>query len=75
MVCGVIIAENVLRLVPKNTHSWDKFVSPEEFERMLKDNNCNVALIYGMKYEFWRDHWAWSSCMDINYAMHAIKDY
>ena len=75
MVCGVIIAENVLRLVPKNTHSWDKFVSPEAFKRMLKDNNCNVALIYGMKYEFWRDHCEWSSCMDINYAMHAIKDY
>lgn len=71
---GIQIAENVLNLLPQNTHSWDKFISPEELERLLKDNNCSVALIHGMKYEFLNNQWHWSDCKDINYAMHAIKD-
>lgn len=71
---GIQIAENVLRLLPRNTHTWDKFITPEELERLLKDNNCSVSLIHGMKYEFWKNHWEWSQCMDINYAIHAVKD-
>lgn len=71
---GIQIAESVLRLLPRNTHTWDKFITPEELERLLIDNNCSVSLIHGMKYEFWKNHWEWSQCMDINYAIHAVKD-
>lgn len=71
---GIQIAENILQLLPRNTHLWDKFIMPEELERILKDNNCSVALIHGMKYEFWKNKWDWSECSDINYAVHAIKD-
>ncbi|XP_063702027.1 ubiquinone biosynthesis O-methyltransferase, mitochondrial [Culicoides brevitarsis] len=71
---GIQVAENILSLLPKNTHQWEKFITPEELERLLKDNNCSVSLTHGMTYEFWRNTWAWSECMDINFAMHAVKD-
>uniref|UniRef100_A0A336KST0 Ubiquinone biosynthesis O-methyltransferase, mitochondrial n=1 Tax=Culicoides sonorensis TaxID=179676 RepID=A0A336KST0_CULSO len=71
---GILVAENVLNLLPPGTHSWDKFTTPEELERLLKDNNCSVSLIHGMKYEFWCNQWDWTECLEINYAVHAIKN-
>jgi polyprenyldihydroxybenzoate methyltransferase / 3-demethylubiquinol 3-O-methyltransferase len=71
---GVIAAENFMNLVPKDTHDWNLFISPEEVKKILKDLNCSTALIHGMRYEFWRNGFEWSSCTDINYALHAVKN-
>lgn len=71
---GILVAENVLRLLPRNTHSWDKFVSPEEVESILKNFNCQTVLVHGMFYEFWRDQWTWVNNRELTYALHAIKD-
>lgn len=73
-VGGIIVAENVLNLVPKNTHDWEKFVPPEEIERILQDLNCTTILVHGIAYKVWSDEWEWSRCKDINYAIHAVKD-
>jgi polyprenyldihydroxybenzoate methyltransferase / 3-demethylubiquinol 3-O-methyltransferase len=71
---AVIAAENILNLVPKDTHDWNLFIGPEEVKKILKDLNCSTALVHGMKYEFWRNHFEWSSCTDICYALHAVKN-
>lgn len=34
---GVIIAENVLKLLPKGTHDWKMFIGPPQVQRMLED--------------------------------------
>lgn len=73
-LAGVIVAENVLNLVPKNTHDWSLFISPADVETILKDLNCSTVLIHGMRYEFWRNTCVWSSYTGINYALHAIKN-
>lgn len=33
---AVFVAENVLNLVPKNTHDWNKFISPHALQRLLE---------------------------------------
>lgn len=71
---GVVVAENVLDLIPKNTHDWNLFISPEEVKRMLRDLDCATQLVNGVKYEFWRNNFAWTSYTDINYALHATKN-
>lgn len=71
---GVIIAENVLNLTPKNTHDWNLFISPGEVERILKDLNCSTVLVHGARYEFWRNAFSWSSSTSINYALQAVKN-
>lgn len=73
-LAGVIVAEHVLNLVPKNTHDWNLFVSPAEVEKILKDLNCSTVLVHGMRYEFWRNTCVWSSYTGINYALHAVKN-
>lgn len=71
---GIFVAENILRLVPPNTHQWEKFISPEDVSDILKDFGCQTVLVHGMAYEFWCDNWEWCSRQDINYALHAIKN-
>jgi polyprenyldihydroxybenzoate methyltransferase / 3-demethylubiquinol 3-O-methyltransferase len=71
---GVIAAEHILNLVPKDTHDWNLFVSPKEVEQILKTLNCSTVLVHGMRYEFWRNTCVWSSYDGINYALHAVKN-
>ncbi|KAG7259273.1 hypothetical protein CRUP_019676, partial [Coryphaenoides rupestris] len=33
---GIVAAEQLLRLVPRGTHDWDKFISPTELQRLLE---------------------------------------
>ena len=33
---GIVAAEYVLRLVPKGTHDWDLFISPESLQKIFE---------------------------------------
>lgn len=35
---GIVVAEQLLRIVPSGTHDWDKFISPVELERLLESS-------------------------------------
>lgn len=35
---AILMAEQILRLVPENTHQWDKFLSPIEIQRILEES-------------------------------------
>jgi len=41
---AVFGAENILRLVPKGTHDWEKFVTPDDLEYHLENSMCLNAL-------------------------------
>lgn len=73
-LAGIVIAEQVANIVPKNTHDWNLFISPAEVEKILKDLNCSTTLVHGMRYEFWRNTCVWSSYTGVNYALHAVKN-
>lgn len=73
-LAGIIAAEHILSLVPKNTHDWNLFISPEDVEKILKDLNCSTVLVHGMRYEFWRNTCVWSRYTGVNYALHAVKN-
>lgn len=34
---GIIMSENVLNLLPKGTHQFEKFIEPVKLQRMLED--------------------------------------
>lgn len=34
---GIVIAEYVLRWLPKGTHQWEKFITPPQLQRFLED--------------------------------------
>ncbi|KAF0045024.1 hypothetical protein F2P81_001553 [Scophthalmus maximus] len=41
---GIVVAEQLLRIVPSGTHDWEKFISPVELERLLESNEPPVRV-------------------------------
>ncbi|XP_051575620.1 ubiquinone biosynthesis O-methyltransferase, mitochondrial-like isoform X2 [Myxocyprinus asiaticus] len=70
---GIVAAEQLLRIVPSGTHDWEKFISPEDLERLLESSGFYVEAIRGMMYNPLTGVWSWQKSTAINYALHAIK--
>ncbi|KAM3873592.1 ubiquinone biosynthesis O-methyltransferase, mitochondrial [Diretmus argenteus] len=70
---GIVAAEQLLRIVPRGTHDWEKFISPVELERLLESNGFSVQSVRGMLYNPVSGNWSWTNSTAINYALHAIK--
>ncbi|KAM9666093.1 ubiquinone biosynthesis O-methyltransferase, mitochondrial isoform 2-T2 [Trichechus inunguis] len=70
---GIIFAEQIAGLVPKGTHTWEKFVSPEKLESILESNGLSVQTVTGMLYNPFSGFWHWSENTSLNYAAHAVK--
>ncbi|KAM6185177.1 ubiquinone biosynthesis O-methyltransferase, mitochondrial [Rhynchocyon petersi] len=70
---GIIFAEQIMGLVPKGTHTWEKFVSPEKLESILESNGLSVQTVTGMLYNPFSGYWHWSENTSLNYAAYAVK--
>uniref|UniRef100_A0A8D3E8M6 Ubiquinone biosynthesis O-methyltransferase, mitochondrial n=1 Tax=Scophthalmus maximus TaxID=52904 RepID=A0A8D3E8M6_SCOMX len=70
---GIVVAEQLLRIVPSGTHDWEKFISPVELERLLESNGFSVQSVQGMLYNPASGAWSWTNSTAINYALHAVK--
>lgn len=70
---AIVGAEYVLRWVPRGTHQWDKFVTPEELEGAFEDAGLNVIGERGVIYNPFADRWQLSSDMDVNYMLAGEK--
>ncbi|XP_024124194.1 ubiquinone biosynthesis O-methyltransferase, mitochondrial isoform X1 [Oryzias melastigma] len=71
---AIVVAEQLLRIVPTGTHNWEKFISPEELERLLESNGFTVQSVQGMMYSPLSGAWSWADSTAINYALHAVKE-
>lgn len=65
----IVGAEYVLRWLPRGTHEWSKFVTPDELERYLADAGLTVTEQAGVVYNPLADKWSISSDMDVNYMV------
>jgi 2-polyprenyl-6-hydroxyphenyl methylase / 3-demethylubiquinone-9 3-methyltransferase len=70
---AIVGAEYVLRWVPRGTHQWDKFVTPEELETAIEHSGLQVIGERGVIYNPFADHWQLSSDMDVNYMLAAQR--
>lgn len=70
---AIVAAENVLGLVAKGTHTWDKFVTPDEVKLTLEKSNTFVKYQSGMCYNPLTKRWSWSDDTSVNYALYAQK--
>uniref|UniRef100_I3IU63 Ubiquinone biosynthesis O-methyltransferase, mitochondrial n=1 Tax=Oreochromis niloticus TaxID=8128 RepID=I3IU63_ORENI len=72
-VLGIVVAEQLLRIVPNGTHDWEKFVSPVDLECLLESHGFSVQSVKGMLYNPLSGAWSWTDSTAINYALHAVK--
>ena len=66
---AIVGAEYVLRWLPRGTHQWDKFVTPQELERNFESAGLDVTGERGVIYNPFADRWQLSSDMDVNYML------
>jgi 2-polyprenyl-6-hydroxyphenyl methylase / 3-demethylubiquinone-9 3-methyltransferase len=70
---AIVGAEYVLRWLPRGTHQWDKFVTPNELETAFEQAGLQVIGERGVIYNLFADRWQLSSDMDVNYMLVAEK--
>lgn len=68
---GIVAAEYVLRWVPRGTHSWDKFVSPQDLSQSLSSLGLGNQELVGVAYSPLQRKWAFSPSTDVNYFLWA----
>lgn len=70
---AIFAAENVLRWLPKGTHSYEKLVRPQELEGPLAEAGMQVIDRTGVFYSPISDSWNLSRDMDVNYMFLARR--
>ncbi len=70
---AIFMAENVLRWLPKGTHSYDKLVKPSELEDPINRAGMQVVDKTGVFYNPLLDRWNYSRDMDVNYMILAER--
>lgn len=70
---AVIGAEYVLRLLPRGTHDYARFVKPSELAAMCRKAGLSLSGLTGMTYNPFTRTYALGPDVDVNYILHATK--
>ena len=70
---AIVGAEYVLGWLPKGTHDWDRFITPDELKRMLRDGGVTPTDTTGVLYNPLTDGWRQSRDAGVNYMVAAGK--
>ena len=66
-------AEYVLRWLPRGTHDWNKFLTPDELKALITRNGLTIADETGVVFHPLADEWRKSRDMGINYMVLAER--
>ena len=70
---AVIGAEYVLRLLPRGTHDYARFIRPSELAAMGRNAGLEISQVTGMTYNPFTRVYALGPDADVNYILHARK--
>jgi 2-polyprenyl-6-hydroxyphenyl methylase / 3-demethylubiquinone-9 3-methyltransferase len=70
---AIVGAEYILRWLPRGTHQWDKFVTPNELEIAIEQSGSRIIAETGVIYNLLADRWQLGADMDVNYMIVAEK--
>jgi 2-polyprenyl-6-hydroxyphenyl methylase/3-demethylubiquinone-9 3-methyltransferase len=73
-VFAVIGAEYVLKLLPKGTHDYGKFVKPSELARHCRAAGLEVREIRGMSYNPITRSYSLGNDASVNYLVHSTRE-
>ena len=71
---AVLGAEYILRMLPRGTHEYKKFIKPSEIAAVLRSNDMQVRDITGMSYNPMTKNYSLGRDIDVNYLMTASFD-
>ena len=73
-VKAIVGAEYILRWLPIGTHDWNKFLKPEELEKMINDVGISTVDVKGLSYNPFLNRWKKSNDLSVNYIITAKKN-
>ena len=72
-IFAIVGAEYILRWLPIGTHEWEKFVKPQELQKIQKKNNLVLNKLDGMNFNMIKDEWKISKDTSVNYIAKFVK--
>jgi 2-polyprenyl-6-hydroxyphenyl methylase/3-demethylubiquinone-9 3-methyltransferase len=69
-----VVAEHLMKIVPKGTHQHLKFIKPSELAHMARSAGLVIQDSSGIDFNPILNHYALSSSMEINYLMAFRKE-
>jgi 2-polyprenyl-6-hydroxyphenyl methylase/3-demethylubiquinone-9 3-methyltransferase len=66
-------AEYILKLLPKGTHQYDKFIKPSELSRFCRNSGLVIESMIGMHYSPISGNYWLASGVDVNYIIRCRK--
>ncbi|MFW5824826.1 MAG: bifunctional 2-polyprenyl-6-hydroxyphenol methylase/3-demethylubiquinol 3-O-methyltransferase UbiG [Marinobacter sp.] len=70
---AIVGAEYLLRLLPKGTHQWSRFIRPSEMSAYLRQAGLEIRDLSGMTYNPLTKVYRLARDVDVNYLMHAVR--
>ena len=70
---AIIGVEYILGWLPRGTHDWSKFITPDELKIFLSSNGLKIDEIIGMKYNPFLNSWSRSKDLSVNYLGFSSK--
>jgi 2-polyprenyl-6-hydroxyphenyl methylase/3-demethylubiquinone-9 3-methyltransferase len=67
---AIVGAEYFLRLLPKGTHEYDKFIRPSELDEWARGAGLELKESIGMHYNPMTREYSLGANVDVNYLMH-----
>lgn len=71
---AIFIAERILKLLPAETHNWNKFVSTDELEYFLLKENFKNINFTGSTYNPIKKNWKYIESKKVNYFFAGFKE-
>ena len=71
---AIIGAEYLLRLLPRGTHEYSKFIKPSELARHCRAAGLTVKSVIGMSYNPITGIYALNNDASVNYLVHCTRD-
>ena len=66
---AIVGAEYILRWLPIGTHDWNKFIKPEELEKLLLSEKFSTVDIKGFEFNPILNKWKKSDNLSVNYII------
>ena len=71
---AIIGAEYILRWLPIGTHDWNKFLKPEELEKILHDEKFYTLDMSGLEFNPISSKWKKTQNLSVNYIVSSLKN-
>lgn len=72
---AIVAAEYLLRWLPRGTHTWERFITPDELRQYFQEAGLSEPKFKGLEYDLFNASWKVSEDIDVNYFAVVTKSF